>query len=94
MSSGKELILFQRQLGQPPEAITSDMLIKARRNAGKGNFSNVEFRLSELEHLPLADASVAVIIPTASSIFPQTNRKFFGKPSWCSNRAGGFAFPM
>lgn len=42
--------------------MTADMLAKARRNAVKGNYSNVEFRLGEIEHLPLADASVDVII--------------------------------
>jgi arsenite methyltransferase len=42
--------------------MTSDMLLKARRNASQGNYSNVEFRLGEIEHLPLADASVDVII--------------------------------
>ncbi len=42
--------------------MTSDMLLKARRNAEKGGYTNVEFRLGEIEHLPLADASVDVII--------------------------------
>ena len=42
--------------------MTSDMLLKARRNAEKGDYTNVEFRLGEIEHLPLADASVDVII--------------------------------
>ena len=42
--------------------MTADMLLKARRNAEKGNYANVEFRLGEIEHLPLANASVDVII--------------------------------
>ncbi len=42
--------------------MTADMLLKARRNAEKGDYQNVEFRLGEIEHLPLADASVDVII--------------------------------
>ncbi len=42
--------------------MTADMLVKARRNAEKGGYANVEFRLGEIEHLPLADASVDVII--------------------------------
>ena len=42
--------------------MTSDMLLKARRNAEKGNYTNVEFRLGEIEYLSLADASVDVII--------------------------------
>lgn len=42
--------------------MTPEMLSKARNNAHKGNFSNVEFRLGEIEYLPVADASVDVII--------------------------------
>ncbi len=42
--------------------MTADMLLNARRNAEKGGYANVEFRLGEIEHLPLADASVDVII--------------------------------
>ena len=42
--------------------MTPDMLSKARGNAAKGKFSNVEFRLGEIEYLPLADATVDVII--------------------------------
>lgn len=42
--------------------MTPDMLLKSRRNAAKSDFQNVEFRLGEIEHLPLADASVDVII--------------------------------
>jgi SAM-dependent methyltransferase len=42
--------------------MTPDMLSKARGNAVKGNFSNVEFRLGEIEHLPIADNTADVII--------------------------------
>ncbi|MCL4108046.1 UNVERIFIED_CONTAM: hypothetical protein GTU68_017074 [Idotea baltica] len=42
--------------------MTPDMISKARNNADKGNFNNVEFRLGEIEHLPVADSSVDVII--------------------------------
>ena len=42
--------------------MTPDMISKARNNAEKGNFDNVEFRLGEIEHLPVADNSVDVII--------------------------------
>jgi arsenite methyltransferase len=38
------------------------MLAKARENAVKMGTSNVEFRLGEIEHLPVADNSVDVII--------------------------------
>ncbi len=42
--------------------MTPDMISKSRSNAEKGNFGNVEFRLGEIEHLPVADTSVDVII--------------------------------
>ena len=42
--------------------MTPVMLSKARLNAEKSGHSNVEFRLGEIEHLPVADVSVDVII--------------------------------
>ncbi len=42
--------------------MTPDMISKARRNADKGGYANVEFRLGEIEFLPIADASADVII--------------------------------
>jgi len=42
--------------------MTPDMISKARKNADKGNFENVEFRLGEIEHIPVADNTVDVII--------------------------------
>lgn len=46
--------------------MTPEMLAKARRNTEsyerQTGFSNVEFRLGEIEHLPVADASVDVVI--------------------------------
>jgi|WetSurMetagenome_2_1015567.scaffolds.fasta_scaffold270389_2 arsenite methyltransferase len=42
--------------------MTPEMLDKARENARKGLYRNVEFRLGEIENLPVADASVDVII--------------------------------
>ena len=38
------------------------MVSKARANAETGGYTNVDFRLGEIEHLPVADASVDVII--------------------------------
>jgi len=42
--------------------MTPDMISKARANAAKGRFDNVEFRLGEIEHLPIADVTADVII--------------------------------
>ena len=42
--------------------MTPEMISKARNNAEKAGFNNVDFRLGEIEHLPVADNSVDVII--------------------------------
>ena len=64
--AGFDCFLAARQVGPAGKVIgvdmTPDMVAKARANARKGSYANVEFRLGEIEHLPLADASVDVII--------------------------------
>ena len=42
--------------------MTPEMIARARRNAAAAGADNVEFRLGEIEHLPVADASVDAII--------------------------------
>lgn len=42
--------------------MTPEMVSKARLNAKESTFSNIEFRLGEIEHLPVADSSIDVII--------------------------------
>lgn len=42
--------------------MTPEMISKARTNAEKSQFKHVSFRLGEIEHLPVADHSVDVII--------------------------------
>jgi arsenite methyltransferase len=64
--AGFDCFLAARQVGRAGRVIgvdmTPDMVAKARANAEKGGYSNVEFRLGEIEALPVADASVDVII--------------------------------
>jgi SAM-dependent methyltransferase len=65
-----DIYIAARKVGGQGRAIgvdmTPDMLAKARRNAvsfrKRSGLDNVEFRLGEIEHLPLADASVDVVI--------------------------------
>jgi len=67
---GFDVFIAGRKLGATGRAIgvdmTAEMLAKARRNAAvyreNTGFDNVEFRLGEIEHLPVADASVDVVI--------------------------------
>ncbi len=64
--AGFDCFLASRQVGSTGRVIgvdmTPDMISKARENARKGSYSNVEFRLGEIEHLPVADGSVDVIM--------------------------------
>jgi SAM-dependent methyltransferase len=63
---GFDCFLAAHEVGHTGHVIgvdmTPDMLSKARDNAAKGMFENVEFRLGEIEHLPIADDSANVII--------------------------------
>jgi len=63
---GFDCFLAARQVGEQGRVIgvdmTPEMLSKARRNAEKGSYANVEFRLGEIEHLPIADERADVIL--------------------------------
>ena len=63
---GFDCFLAAHEVGDQGRVIgvdmTPDMLSKARENARRGNFNNVEFRLGEIEHLPVADDTADVII--------------------------------
>jgi ubiquinone/menaquinone biosynthesis C-methylase UbiE len=57
--------------------MTPEMLEKARENAKKINSTNVEFRLGEIENLPLADNSVDVVISNCViNLSPEKRRVF------------------
>lgn len=64
--AGFDCFLAAGQVGKEGKVIgvdmTPEMLEKARENARKGGFENVEFRLGEIEHLPVADGSADAII--------------------------------
>ncbi|MEW8987403.1 MAG: arsenite methyltransferase, partial [Bacillus sp. (in: firmicutes)] len=63
---GFDCFLAREKVGETGTVIgvdmTPDMIKLARKNATKTGYSNVEFRLGEIEHLPVADSSVDVII--------------------------------
>lgn len=64
--AGFDAFLAARQVGASGAVIgvdmTPDMVSKARANAARGGYANVDFRLGEIEHLPVADATVDAII--------------------------------
>jgi arsenite methyltransferase len=57
--------------------MTPAMLETARENAKKGGFSNVEFRLGEIENLPVADHSVDVVISNCVINLSANKRRVF-----------------
>jgi arsenite methyltransferase len=64
--AGIDAFLASREVGPEGRVIgvdmTASMIHRARQNAASGGYRNVEFRLGEIENLPVADASVDVII--------------------------------
>lgn len=64
--AGFDAFLAAREVGLSGRVIGIDMvpemISKARENARKGGFSQIEFRLGEIEALPVADATIDVII--------------------------------
>jgi len=63
---GFDCFLAARAVGEQGQVIgvdmTAAMVSKARQNAARAGLRNVEFRLGEIEHLPVADQSVDVIL--------------------------------
>lgn len=84
--AGVDVFLAAREVGPQGRAIGVDMtpamIDRARANAAKGGYTNVEFRLGEIEHLPLPDASVDVIVsncvvnlsPEKGQVFREAHR--------------------
>src|SRR5882672_4252454 len=64
--AGFDCFLAAKQVGPSGRILGVDMtpamVTKARANAERVDAKNVEFRLGEIEHLPVADASVDVIL--------------------------------
>jgi len=64
--AGFDCFLAADKVGETGKVIgvdmTAEMIEKARENTRKGNYRNVEFRLGEIENLPVADSSVDVVI--------------------------------
>ncbi len=84
--AGFDCFLASRKVGDEGKVIgvdmTPEMIEKARGNLHKNNYKNVEFRLGEIEHLPVADNSVDVVIsncvinlsPDKASVFSEALR--------------------
>lgn len=79
--AGFDCFLAARQLAGSGRVIGVDMtpamIAKARRNALRSGYANVEFRLGEIEALPVADASIDLIISNCVvNLSPEKSRVF------------------
>ena len=84
--AGFDCFLAAKKVGKQGKVIgvdmTPEMIEKARENARKGNYENIEFRLGEIENIPVADNSVDAVIsncvinlsPDKKQVFKETFR--------------------
>jgi len=79
--AGFDCFLAADKVGKKGKVIgvdmTPEMIEKARENARKGDYENIEFRLGEIENIPAADDSVDVIISNCViNLSPDKKRVF------------------
>ena len=84
--AGFDAFLAAQRVGESGKVIgvdmTREMIEKARMNSEKLKISNVEFRLGEIEKIPVSDSSVDVVIsncvinlsPDKSAVFKEIHR--------------------
>jgi arsenite methyltransferase len=79
--AGLDAFVARREVGAEGRVIgvdmTPEMVSKARNNAVKAGFDNVDFRLGEIEHLPVRSNSVDVVISNCVlNLVPDKERAF------------------
>jgi len=78
---GFDCFLAAKKVGQRGKVIgvdmTPEMIDKARENARKGKYTSVEFRLGEIENLPVADNTADVIISNCVINLAPNKKKVF-----------------
>ena len=81
--AGFDCFLAASRVGESGRVIgvdmTSEMIGRARENARKGDYTNVEFRLGEIEHLPVADNSADIVISNCVINLAPDKRKVFSE---------------
>ena len=81
--AGFDCFLAARKVGGKGHVIgvdmTPEMVAKARENAGKGDYGNIEFRLGEIENLPVADNAVDIIISNCVINLAPDKRRVFNE---------------
>jgi ubiquinone/menaquinone biosynthesis C-methylase UbiE len=90
--AGFDCFLAANKVGKRGKVIgvdmTGEMLDRARENARKGNYDNVEFRLGEIENLPVGDNQVDVIISNCVINLSPNKRRVF-REAFRVLRSGG-----
>ncbi len=78
---GFDCFLAAKKVGKKGKVIgvdmTPEMIDKARQNARKGRYKNVEFRLGEIENLPVADNTAHAIISNCVINLTPNKKKIF-----------------
>lgn len=79
--AGFDCFLAANKVGRNGKVIgvdmTPEMIEKARQNAEKGKYENVEFRLGEIENIPAADNSADIVISNCViNLSPDKKRVF------------------
>ena len=79
--AGLDVFVARSEIGESGHVIgvdmTAEMIARARGNAKKSGFTNVEFRLGEIEHLPVVSDSIDVVISNCVlNLVPDKPRAF------------------
>jgi len=90
--AGFDVFLASKKVGRNGKVIgvdmTEEMIKKAKENAQKHNYENVEFRLGDVEELPIEDNSIDVIISNCVINLAPNKKKVF-KESYRVLKKGG-----
>jgi len=79
--AGLDAFVARSEVGEAGHVIgvdmTAEMVARARENARRSGFENVEFRLGEIEHLPVTSSSIDVVISNCVlNLVPDKERAF------------------
>uniref|UniRef100_UPI003216CC18 arsenite methyltransferase n=1 Tax=uncultured Draconibacterium sp. TaxID=1573823 RepID=UPI003216CC18 len=93
--AGFDVFLAAGQVGENGKVIgvdmTPEMITKARENARIGKYSSVEFRLGEIENLPVNDNSIDVVISNCVINLSPEKQKVFNEVFRVLKRGGRLA---
>jgi arsenite methyltransferase len=92
---GVDCFLASKEVGPAGSVIgvdmTPQMLAKARKNADSGGYANVEFRLGEIENLPIADQTADVVISNCVINLSTDKRRVYREAFRVLKKGGRFA---